>query len=234
MRQVLISGGGSGIGLACARRLLAAGERVLFCGRNRERLEAALRGLEAEYPGQVTARVCDVSRAADVAALGQWLRAEALPIDVLVNNAGLFVAGSLLKAEEEQAQAMWETQVLGPWRLLKICADPALRQGRPLRVINVISVTALKAYAACGFYGATKAALASLMDTARAELRDKGVGISNVYPGATETPIWGDRELDYSKMMDADAVAAAVQACADASSRALVEELVLRPAGGDL
>jgi NAD(P)-dependent dehydrogenase (short-subunit alcohol dehydrogenase family) len=155
-------------------------------------------------------------------------------VDVLVNNAGLFTAATVLKTTEEQAARLWETQVLGPWRLLKVCADPALRGERPLRVINIISVTALKAYQACGFYGATKAALASLMDTARAELRHKGVGISNVYPGATETPIWGGREMDYRLMMDADAVAAAVLACADASDRALVEELILRPAGGDL
>lgn len=234
MRQVLISGGGSGIGLACARRFLAAGDGVLLCGRSLERLESARRELESAHSGRVEIQVCDVGRAEEVEVLGRILLAAARPVDVLVNNAGLFTAGSLLKAREEDARAMWETQVMGPWRLLRLCADPALRGAGGLRVINVLSVTALKAYPGCGFYGATKAALASLMETARAELRGQGVRISNVFPGATETPIWGGREMDYSRMMDADAVAAAVLACADASERALVEELVLRPSQGDL
>jgi len=231
MRRVLISGGSSGIGLACAHTFRAAGDEVWLLGRQRERLEAA----RDELGGTgVEIRVCDVATAAAVEALGAELRERALPMDALVNNAGLFLAGSLLKAREEQAAAMWEVHVMGPWRLLRVCADPALRQGRPLRVVNVLSVTAQQPYSGCGFYGATKAALASLMAVARAELRGQGVRISNLYPGATETPIWSGREMDYSRMMDPGSVAEAVRACVDMPERALVEEMVLRPAGGDL
>jgi NADP-dependent 3-hydroxy acid dehydrogenase YdfG len=231
MRRVLISGGGSGIGLACARAFRAAGDEVWLLGRTQDRLEAA----QSELGGAgVEIRVCDVASAAAVDGLGGELRERRLPVDVLVNNAGLFLAGSLLKAREEQAAAMWEVHVMGPWRLLRICADPALRQGRPLRVVNVLSVTAQQPYSGCGFYGATKAALGSLMAVARAELRGQGVRISNLYPGATETPIWSGRDMDFTKMMDPQSVAEAVRACADMPERALVEEMVLRPAGGDL
>ena len=231
MRRVLISGGGGGIGLACAASFRKAGDEVWLLGRDGSRLEAAKETLGG---GGVEIRVCDVGSAAAVEALGAELRERALPVDVLVNNAGLFLAGSLLKAREEKAAAMWEVHVMGPWRLLRQCADPALRQGRPLRVVNILSVTAQQAYAGCGFYGATKAALANLMATARAELRGQCVRISNIHPGATETPIWGGRDMDYQRMMDADSVAAAVRLCADLPERSLVEEMVLRPAGGDL
>ena len=234
MRTVLISGGGSGIGLACARRFLAEGARVVLCGRSAERLEQAQNGLAPAHPGRVDQRSCDVSLAEDVDDLAAWLAARGQRVDVLVNNAGLFLAGGVLKAGEDQALQLWETQVMGPWRLLKACVDPALRGAAGLTVVNVLSVTALKAYPGCAFYGATKAALKSLMETARAELRGQGVRICNLYPGATETPIWSGRDVDFSRMMDPDDVAAAVLACAAETPRSLVEDLVLRPAGGDL
>jgi len=234
MRAVLISGGGSGIGLTCARRFVQAGEAVILLGRTPERLEQARQELATAHPGRVDTRRCDVSRAEDVEHLAAWLAGAGRRVDVLVNNAGLFLAGGVLKAGEEQARLLWETQVMGPWRLLKACADPALRGAQGLTVVNVLSVTALKAYAGCAFYGATKAALKSLMETARAELRGQGVRICNLYPGATETPIWGGRDVDHGRMMDPDDVAAAVLACAAPTPRSLVEDLVLRPALGDL
>jgi len=233
MRHVLITGGGSGIGREAARAFLAAGMAVTIVGRDEERLRAA-RGELDPAGARLACRACDVGRAADTEALAAWLIETGRRVDVLVNCAGLFLAAPMLKAGEEQAADMWQVHVMGPWRLLRACAAPGLRGSGGLSVVNVLSVTALKPYPACGFYGATKAALKSLMETARAELRDKGVRISNIYPGATETPIWGGRDMDHGRMMDAADVAAAIVACAADTPRSLVEDLVLRPAGGDL
>lgn len=234
MRRVLVTGGGSGIGLAVAEKFAEAGDAVRIVGRDEERLKLAAAGLRASWPGsKVDPEPCDVSSADQVAELVERLRrAKALP-DVLVNNAGLFHAAPVLKADEAQAEQQWQVNVMGPWRLLQAFAATAIAEGRPLTVANVLSVTALQAYKGCAFYGATKAALKSLMETARAELRGKDVRIVNLFPGATETPIWGGREMDYSKMMDPVDVAAQLFVCCAATPRTLVEDLVLRPAGGD-
>lgn len=231
MRHVLITGGSSGIGLACARAFAAGNHQVSIVGRDPRRLEAALALLPA---GKAEAFTCDVGSAQAVEELGQRLRQRGVPVDVLVNGAGLFLAAPVLHAPEAQAEELWAVQVLGPWRMLKLCAAPELKGPGGLSVVNILSVTALKSYPACGFYGATKAALKNLMETARAELRQQGVRICNLYPGATDTPIWGERGMDRSRMMNVDDVAAAVLACAEDRPGSLVEDLVLRPAGGDL
>lgn len=231
MRHVLITGGSSGIGLACARAFLAQGDATTLVGRDEERLARALAELGSPHASGL---VCDVGSAPSVTELGLQLAHGGVAVDVLVNGAGLFLAAPVLKAPEEHAKLLWEVQVMGPWRMLKACAAPELRGSEGLTVVNILSVTALKSYPACGFYGATKAALKNLMETARAELRQQGVRICNIYPGATDTPIWGDREMDRTRMMDVEDVATAVLACAAWQPRSLVEDLVMRPTGGDL
>jgi len=231
MRHVLITGGSSGIGLACARAFLAHGDAATLVGRDEKRLTRALAELDSPHASGLA---CDVGSAPSVAELERELAQRGVVVDVLVNGAGLFLAAPVLKAPEEQAALLWEVQVMGPWRMLKACAAPERRGAEGLTVVNILSVTALKSYPACGFYGATKAALKNLMETARAELRQQGVRICNIYPGATDTPIWGDREMDRTRMMDVEDVAAAVLACAARQPRSLVEDLVMRPTGGDL
>jgi NAD(P)-dependent dehydrogenase (short-subunit alcohol dehydrogenase family) len=231
MRHVLITGGSSGIGLACARAFLAAGETVTLVGRDATRLAAAIDTLGS---ARASGECCDVASAVAVTQMALRLQEAGRRVDVLVNNAGLFLAAPVLKVPEEQAAQLWECQVMGPWRMLKACAAADLRGEAGLTVVNILSVTALKSFPACGFYGATKAALKNLMETARAELRQEGVRICNVFPGATDTPIWGERGMDRSRMMPAEDVAAAVLACAAPHAGSLVEDLVMRPVGGDL
>lgn len=231
MRHVLITGGSSGIGLACARLFLDKGDRVSLVGRDATRMATALRTLTHDL---VRGELCDVASPAAVDSLAARLESQGRRVDVLVNNAGLFLAAPVLNAPEEQAAQLWECQVMGPWRMLKACAAPSLRGEAGLTVVNILSVTALKSYPACGFYGATKAALKNLMETARAELRKDGVRICNIFPGATDTPIWGERGMDRTRMMPAEEVAAAIVDCAACRPGSLVEDLVMRPAGGDL
>lgn len=231
MRHVLITGGSSGIGLACARLFLEKGDGVSLVGRDTTRMTAALLALDNP---RARGESCDVAHPASVEALAARLESQGRRVDVLVNNAGLFLAAPVLKAPEEQAAQLWECQVMGPWRMLKACAAPSLRGEAGLTVVNILSVTALKSYPACGFYGATKAALKNLMETARAELRKEGVRICNIFPGATDTPIWGERGMDRSRMMPVEDVAAAIVACAASRPGSLVEDLVMRPTGGDL
>src|SRR5690349_290042 len=83
-RTILVTGGATGIGLALAARFLAAGSRVIVCGRR----ESALRDAAAAHPGLVT-RVCDLAREDDRAALVAWVIAEHPALDMLVNNAGV-------------------------------------------------------------------------------------------------------------------------------------------------
>ncbi len=230
-RIVLITGGGSGIGLACARHFLAAGDRVYLAGRREETLRMAQD--ELRDTGTVRVHAIDLRdpQAANELVATVWKETGAL--DVLVNNAGVFLPAGLLKADEENASAQLETNLLAPWRLLKAAATRSIEAGRGLQVTNVLSVAALRAFPGTGWYAASKAGLKALMDAARGELRGKGVRITNVYPGMTETPIWQQRMEDTSALMDADTVGRHIFEASATDQRLLVEDLVLRPINGD-
>ena len=230
-RIVLITGGGSGIGLACARHFLAAGEQVHLAGRRSETLQDAAAKLRDT--GDVALHSVDLRdpAAAEELIAAVWQQSQGL--DVLVNNAGVFLPAGLLKADEENAAAQLETNLLAPWRLLKAAAARSIEAKRELQVTNVLSVAALRAFPGTGWYAASKAGLKALMDAARGELRGKGVRITNVYPGMTETPIWEQRMEDTSALMDADTVARHVFEASAADARLLVEDIVLRPVHGD-
>src|SRR4051812_13924403 len=83
-KTILVTGGATGIGLAFASRFLAAGSRVIICGRR----ESALRAAAEVLPGLVT-RACDLEREDDRVALVEWVTKDPPPLDVLVNNAGV-------------------------------------------------------------------------------------------------------------------------------------------------
>jgi short-subunit dehydrogenase len=77
-----------GIGLALAKQFLAAGDKVCFCARDADQLEAQCKELEKEHPGQTLSRATDVTKASDVAALAEFVKKEMGNVDIWINNAG--------------------------------------------------------------------------------------------------------------------------------------------------
>jgi short-subunit dehydrogenase len=227
MKTVMVSGAGSGIGEATARAFAARGTRLIAVGRRLQPLVDL--GLPDCLP-----LACDVSQPEAVGQLFAELDRRGLAVDTLINNAGIFTADKVLEMSEEAALEQLQVNTLGAWRLLKEAASRSIAAARELTVINVLSVTALQSYRGCALYGASKAALKSLMETARLELRGKGVRITNLYPGATETPVWTNPSVDFEKMMSAEEVATAIVTAAELQGRSLVEDLTIRPTLGDL
>lgn len=152
---VLITGGGSGIGLAIARLLSEQGNQVLITGRNEARLQQAAAGI----PG-VTPIACDVTDAAAVHLLVQRIEAEFGGLSVLVNNAGYADAYELLPGAGAYAiaQAEMQTNYLAIVRLTEALL-PVLRRQPEAAVVNVSSIVAFVPAAAVPTYSASKAAL---------------------------------------------------------------------------
>jgi NAD(P)-dependent dehydrogenase (short-subunit alcohol dehydrogenase family) len=234
-KHVLITGGGSGIGLACAMKFLAANYKVCITGRDQRRLEVARDSIKSTYPdAEIRTAVCDVKALAQVRSLfADLLAKESMP-DILINNAGAFFASPILETSDANALEMLETNLMGPWNFLREAANFAIPTNRELHILNVLSVTALKTFPGCSFYSASKAALKTLMECARLELRGKNIRITNLFPGATETPLWGDLKMDFDKMMNPEDVAEATFNSANSGLSCLIEDIVLRPPSGDL
>jgi uncharacterized oxidoreductase len=184
-KTILVTGGATGIGLALASRFLAAGSRVIVCGRR----ESVLRAAAEAHPGLVT-RACDLEREDDRVALVEWVTTEHPALDVLVNNAGV-----QRRIRLDEAEPWIETR-----RELAINLDapihlalallPHLRRRRGT-IVNVTSGLSFAPYVAAPVYSATKAALHSFTLSLRHQLAKSGVRVVEIIPPAVNTDLGG-------------------------------------------
>jgi uncharacterized oxidoreductase len=223
---VLITGGGTGIGLALAEQLVRRDNQVIICGRRRQRLLTAKKRIPQLY-----IRVCDVSRPASCRALAQWVISEFNHLNILVNNAGIqrtvdFRKGTrdLPDADEEVA-----TNLLAPIHLSALLI-PHLRRQQRAAIVNISSGLAFTPLAVVPVYCATKSAIHSLSLTLRFQLRDTPVRVFEVAPPIVSTGLSGSRHRleDDEHTMSPDEVA---QGIIDALAHDRYE-VALGPAAG--
>ena len=198
-RSALITGGGSGIGLATARRLAAEGARLLLVSRSRQRLEAA----RAELAGagaEVEFAVGSVANASDVEAVVARARDFLPRIDVVVNNAGIGIDVPFLETEERVWDATFEVNVKGVYMLSQRAAIHMTADGKGGAIVNVSSMDALVPETGYAAYSASKAAVLTLTKAMAGELAASQIRVNAVSPGWTHTEILagdlGDRTLD--------------------------------------
>jgi 3alpha(or 20beta)-hydroxysteroid dehydrogenase len=179
----LITGGGSGIGLATARRFAAAGAKVVIANRSSAATAAAAFG--GEY------LPVDVADESQVSALVAEVVRRHGRIDILVNSAGLIA--DQLPISELSAAAMrrhFEVNTLGVWGTIRHAA-PHMEGGS---IVNVASVAAMLGVATYAAYSASKAAVISLTQTAAVELADRRIRVNCVCPGSIDTPMLRQQE----------------------------------------
>jgi NAD(P)-dependent dehydrogenase (short-subunit alcohol dehydrogenase family) len=168
MRTALVTGASSGIGQACAVRLVHNGWRVLAGVR---RAGDAPEGTE-----EVLLDVADPPQL------------ELDGLDGLVNNAGIAVAGPLEFLPAEELRRQLEVNVVGQLRMAQL-AIPALRRSQG-RIVNIGSISGRSALPFLGAYAMSKFALEAMTDALRVELRPWGIHVAIVEPGTIKTPMW--------------------------------------------
>ena len=177
--HAVVTGGGSGIGAAIAKRLLADGVRVTLMGRSLERLQAQMAAL-----GDVALQVCDVADEDSVtdafAAVGD--------VDILVNNAGQVETAPVARTSLELWQRLLNVNLTGTF-LCSRAVLPGMVTRRQGRIVNVASTAALKGYAYVAAYCAAKHGVLGLTRAMALEVAAKGVTVNAVCPGYTETDI---------------------------------------------
>ena len=231
---VLITGASQGIGAAIAQIFAAGirGVRLALVARNEKNLLAvARRCTKAGAMAEVF--TCDVSDEAEVAALVKAVKKSFGGIDVLINNAGAFAGAPLTEMSVADFDRMIAANLRSVF-LVSRAFVPGMVARRQGDIFNMSSIAGRIAYPGGAGYSAAKFGVSGLSKVMRAELREKGVRVCCVYPGATYSPSWEGSGVAEGRMMPAQDVARALLDVYRLSRRTVVEEIVLRPQLGDV
>ena len=184
VKIALVTGAARGIGLATAKRFLAEGWRVALLDIDAETLDKAM--AELARPEATLALACDVSDPAAVAAAFETLAERFGRLDALVNNAGTAVFKPLLETTHEEWSRVLAVNLTGPFLTTQLAA-PLMADGGGGAIVNITSISGLRASTLRVAYGTSKAALAHLTKQQAAELGGLGIRVNAVAPGPVET-----------------------------------------------
>ncbi len=183
---VLVTGGGSGIGLALAARFLQAGSAVVIGGRRASQLSRA----QASYPGLRT-RVCDLERESERVALFQWAARELPELNVLVNNAGIQQRIPLDASEPwDRIHREVAINLEAPIHLTTLFVPHLARRKDPA-ILQITSGLAFVPLASVPIYCATKAAMHSFTLSLRRQLSSTPIRVVEIAPPAVDTDLGG-------------------------------------------
>jgi short-subunit dehydrogenase len=234
LKEALVTGASSGIGAETAVRLAGAGHAVVLAARRAERLEAVAERCRAAGAASVRVEVADLGDLDAARVLGASLgRIGREP--VVVNNAGFGEFGDYAAMSWDRIAEHVRVMLLGPMALVHGAVPAMLAHGSG-HIVNVLSITIRTPLPGTAAYAAAKAGLEGFSMALLAEHRRRGLRVTNVVPGATDTPIWDSAPAGpaRARMVPATAVADAVSWAVSQPASAVVEEIVVTPRDGIL
>ena len=232
VRTIVVTGGTKGLGRAISEVFGRQGWRVFVCARTPFDLGKAQTDWEQQLAdSQLFTFQADVSKKSEVMEFVQYIRANTQRVDVLVNNAGVFIPGQVTQETDGVLETLMETNLYSAYHLTRGLL-PLFGKGTHL--FNMCSVASLIAYPNGGSYSISKFALLGFTKALREELKSEGIKVTAVLPGATWSDSWLGVALPEDRLMQASDIAKMIWATYDLSEAAVVEELLIRPQLGDL
>jgi short-subunit dehydrogenase len=232
--NVIITGGTKGMGRAIAEQFAAAGYNLVVCARTESDLQAMKNDFLSRYPGiAVTIKTVDTGDSEQVKEFGKWIVGSNISPDVLVNNAGYFVPGSIYNEADGTIEKMMQINLYSAYHLIRTLL-PAMMGKKHGHIFNICSIAAFQPLPDVGSYGISKFALLGLTKHLREEMKPYGIKVTAVLPGATFTGSWDGSDISPQRIMEANDVAKMVFAASQLSPMAVVEDIVIRPQLGDL
>jgi len=187
VRNVIVTGGSRGLGLAMSRALASSGYRVIAVARSVSPDLTAAAGQAAEDArGAIEFRACDLTRLDLIAPLVRALRADFGPLYGLVNNAGLGTSGILSNMRDQEIQRLIQLNTVSPIVLSKYILRSMMSQ-REGRIINIASIVAATGYSGLSVYSATKASLIGFTRSLAREVGQLGITVNALAPGFVDT-----------------------------------------------
>jgi len=234
MPTAVITGATKGIGRAIAEKLLQEGFDVAVCARSTNDLRDLHDEWERTYPERkVFMQNVDVKDKAQVKDFARNVLNNFRQIHILVNNAGLYFPGKLATEADDQLENLMAVNMYSAYHLTRALL-PSMKQHRSGHIFNICSVASLQAYPNGGAYSITKYALLGFTENLRYELKDEGIKVTAISPGAVWSNSWSGSGVAPERIMEAADIASVLWNAYNLSSQATVEHIVLRPQLGDL
>lgn len=206
--------------------------QLALVARNEKNLAAVAKAC-AKHGAVAEIFPCDVADETAVAAMAVAVEKCFGTVDVLINNAGSFMGAPFLMTAVADFDRMYAANLRSVFLVSRVIVPAMVRRGQG-DVFNMSSVAGLIPFAGDAGYCAAKFGVTGLSKVMRTELKDKGVRVCCVYPGATTSPSWDGSGVASERMMPAEDVARAFVDIYRLSRRTVVEEIVLRPQLGDV
>ena len=230
--NIVITGASKGMGKAMAEKFSAAGNTLFICSRNEDELTNTAKEISEKYNNSIEYLAVDLSKKDQVLQFSDWILEKNIP-DVLINNAGQFVPGSIYNEPDGNLEQMIEVNLYGTYHLTRALL-PAMMKKKSGHIFNISSIAGLKAYSNGGSYSISKYSIRGFSKNLREEMKAFNIKVTTVYPGAVFTDSWAGTGINPERIMEADDIASMIYAASLLSPQACVEDIVIRPLLGDL
>jgi short-subunit dehydrogenase len=231
-KLIVVTGGTKGIGRAIIERFAKENFDVATCARNKKELEELTARLQ-ESGVETFFRVADMSSKNDAQQFARFVLDLGRSVDVLVNNAGYFLPGSITTEEGGTLESMINANLYSAYHTTRGIAT-AMKAKKNGHIFNMCSIASIKAYANGGSYAISKFAMLGFSKCLREELMPFNIRVTAVMPGATKTRSWEGADLPDDRFMTVEDVAECVYNAFALSKRSVVEEIIIRPQLGDI
>ena len=233
-KTAVITGATKGLGRAIAEIFATQGFDLCVCARTETDLQAMQAEWATRFPEvQLHTFQADVGKKSETLEFAEFVGETCPRVDVLINNAGIYIGGLVSEEREGSLETMLETNLYSAYHLTRAL----LKQMMPHRaghIFNMCSVASFMAYPNGGSYSISKFALLGFSKVLREEMKPHGIKVTSIMPGAAWSDSWQGADFPAERLMQASDVAKAVWGCYDLSPAAVVEDLILRPQLGDL
>lgn len=230
--NAIVTGATKGMGRAIVMELAANNYNITFCARDENQVEAFLDELRKGYPHLLFFGMrADMENSSDVNGFAEFAARNFGQVDVLINNAGLYIPSELMNEDERCLQRQMQVNVFAPHFLSKFFAAKMIDHGRG-HIINICSIASLEPVTRAGSYSISKTALLGLTKALREELRPAGVKVTAVLPGSTLTDSWSGTDLPSDWFILSQDIAKSIINCLQMSSGANIDEIIIRPLYG--
>lgn len=232
--NAVITGAARGIGKALAEIFALHGYNLFLCSKTDSSLQATMEELRTRFPSvTVDGKALDISQKQNAVLFGQWVLNQADAVDVLINNAGAYSEGKTSDEPEGALEEMLATNLFSAYHTTRTLL-PKMKAQKRGHVFTLCSVASLAACPGAAAYGISKYALLGFTRNLRYELKEYGIKVTAVIPGAVYTDSWRNSAVPPERIMEAADLARMVFAATQLSPQAVAEDIVLRPLLGDL